>query len=126
YFRRQCLHFQHHSRCRHRRHHDGEHSRGQVPCRGRQEMSEHEREEILRAEHISKVFGHVTALRDTTLYLEKGEELGLLADNGAGKSTLLKILTGFQPPSTGTLYSDGKPVELRSVMQARRLGIEPV
>lgn len=89
-------------------------------------MSEENRNDILRAEHISKVFGHVTALRDTTLHLEKGEVLGLLGDNGAGKSTLLKILTGFQPPSTGQLYFEGKPVELRSVMHARELGIEPV
>lgn len=89
-------------------------------------MSEQQREDILRAENISKTFGHITALRDTTLHLEKGEVLGLLGDNGAGKSTLLKILTGFQPPSTGTLYFEGQPIEFRSVMHARELGIEPV
>lgn len=84
------------------------------------------RPEILRAEHVSKSFGQVTALRDINLTLNKGEVLGLLGDNGAGKSTLIKILTGFHQPSSGQLYFEGKPVFLRSVSQGRALGIEVV
>lgn len=82
--------------------------------------------DVLRAEHISKRFGNVTALRDVTLHLARGEVLGLLGDNGAGKSTLMKILTGFHPPSSGQLYFEGKAVALKSVLHARSLGIEPV
>jgi simple sugar transport system ATP-binding protein len=83
-------------------------------------------EEVLRAEHVSKSFGRVTALRDTSIQLGKGEVLGLLGDNGAGKSTLMKILTGFHKPDNGKLYFQGKEIELRSVSHARTLGIEPV
>jgi simple sugar transport system ATP-binding protein len=83
-------------------------------------------EEVLRTEHISKSFGRLTALRDASIQLAKGEVLGLLGDNGAGKSTLMKILTGFHKPDTGKLYFQGKQVELRSVSHARSLGIEPV
>jgi simple sugar transport system ATP-binding protein len=83
-------------------------------------------EEVLRTEHISKSFGRVTALRDASIRLAKGEVLGLLGDNGAGKSTLLKILTGFLQPSSGKIYFQGKEIELRSVGHARSLGIEPV
>jgi simple sugar transport system ATP-binding protein len=83
-------------------------------------------EEVLRAEHVSKSFGRVTALRDTSIQLGKGEVLGLLGDNGAGKSTLMKILTGFHKPDNGKLYFQGKEIELRSVSHARALGIEPV
>ena len=82
--------------------------------------------EILRTEHVSKSFGRVTALRDTSISLMKGEVLGLLGDNGAGKSTLMKILTGFHRPSSGKIYFEGKEVELKSVSHARSLGIEPV
>jgi simple sugar transport system ATP-binding protein len=60
-------------------------------------------EEVLRIEHVSKSFGQVTALRDASIQLSKGEVLGLLGDNGAGKSTLMKILTGFHKPDSGAL-----------------------
>jgi simple sugar transport system ATP-binding protein len=63
---------------------------------------------ILRAEHISKNYGAVTALTDVSLRLAKGEVLGLIGDNGAGKSTLLKILCGFQPPSSGAILLEGR------------------
>ena len=83
-------------------------------------------EEVLRTEHVSKSFGRVTALRDASIQLGKGEVLGLLGDNGAGKSTLMKILTGFHKADSGKLYFQGKEIELRSVSHARALGIEPV
>ena len=83
-------------------------------------------EEVLRTEHVSKSFGRVTALRDASIQLDRGEVLGLLGDNGAGKSTLMKILTGFHKPDSGKLYFQGKEIELRSVSHARGLGIEPV
>lgn len=83
-------------------------------------------QEVLRTEHVSKSFGRVTALRDASIRLMKGEVLGLLGDNGAGKSTLMKILTGFHKPTSGKIYFEGREVELKSVSHARSLGIEPV
>ena len=82
--------------------------------------------DILRAEHISKRYGQVTALTDINLRVGKGEVLGLLGDNGAGKSTLVKIFTGFVKPTSGQLYFDGEKVDLASVAHARSLGIEVV
>jgi simple sugar transport system ATP-binding protein len=82
--------------------------------------------EVLRVENVAKRFGPVTALRDVNLHLEQGEVLGLLGDNGAGKSTLIKILCGYHKPDSGTLYLNGEPVELSSVIQARKLGIDTV
>jgi simple sugar transport system ATP-binding protein len=82
--------------------------------------------DALRAEHISKRFGAVTALHDVNLHLGKGEVLGLLGDNGAGKSTLLKIMCGFQPPSSGRLVLNSEEVVLKSVDHARELGIDAV
>jgi simple sugar transport system ATP-binding protein len=82
--------------------------------------------DILRAEHISKNYGAVTALTDINLRLAKGEVLGLIGDNGAGKSTLLKILCGFQPPSSGAILLEGNEVRFKSVDHARSLGIDAV
>ena len=82
--------------------------------------------ETLRADNIVKRFGAVTALDGVSLTLRQGEILGILGDNGAGKSTLIKILTGYQPPSSGRLVIDGRDVALGSVDHARSLGIECV
>jgi simple sugar transport system ATP-binding protein len=82
--------------------------------------------EVLRVEHISKRYGAVTALVDVSLHLNRGEVLGLIGDNGAGKSTLLKILCGFQPPTTGQIFLEGQEITLKSVDQARALGIDAV
>ncbi len=68
----------------------------------------------------------MTALRDVNLRLGRGEVLGLLGDNGAGKSTLVKIICGFQQPDSGRIVVDGQEVTLKSVDQARAIGIDAV
>jgi ABC-type sugar transport system ATPase subunit len=83
-------------------------------------------DDVLRIEHVSKKFGPVTALRDISMHLRKGEVLGLLGDNGAGKSTLMKIICGFQRPDAGQMFLRGEPYEPHSVDQARSLGIDAV
>jgi ABC-type sugar transport system ATPase subunit len=83
-------------------------------------------DDVLRVEHIKKGFGPVTALRDVSLHLKKGEVLGLLGDNGAGKSTLIKTLCGFQKADSGSMWLKGEPYEPRSVEHARQLGVDVV
>jgi len=83
-------------------------------------------EAALRVEHIVKQFGALTALRDVSLRLEKGEVLGLIGDNGAGKSTLIKIICGYHRPDAGRIFVAGQEVVLRSVDHARSLGIDTV
>ncbi|SEG79725.1 ABC transporter [Nonomuraea solani] len=82
--------------------------------------------EVLRTESLAKRFGAVTALRDVSLTLRRGEVLGLIGDNGAGKSTLVKLLCGFHQPDSGRILLDGEEVTLKSVRQARSLGIDIV
>jgi ribose transport system ATP-binding protein len=78
---------------------------------------------VLEARGISKQFPGVQALRDVSLRVGRGEVLALLGENGAGKSTLMKILAGVQPPDTGTLCVDGKPVRFSGVRDALDCGI---
>ena len=82
--------------------------------------------EVLRAEHLAKSFGAVTALTDINLRLEQGEVLGLIGDNGAGKSTLIKILCGFHQPDSGRILLNGEEATFKSVEHARALGIDTV
>jgi rhamnose transport system ATP-binding protein len=80
----------------------------------------------LEVRGISKRFGATVALDDVSMRLERGEVHCLVGENGAGKSTLAKIITGVQPPDTGTVEVEGETVELRDVQNAQRLGISAV
>jgi simple sugar transport system ATP-binding protein len=83
-------------------------------------------DDVLRVEHLAKSFGAITALRDVSLHLRKGEVLGLIGDNGAGKSTLVKILSGYHQPDAGEISLFGNRVHLKSVIHARSLGVDTV
>jgi ABC-2 type transport system ATP-binding protein len=66
-------------------------------------------EEIIRIEHISKVFKGkktVTAVDDVSFNVHRGEIFGLLGPNGAGKSTLIRILTTLMKPTNGKACLD--------------------
>lgn len=75
---------------------------------------------------ITKFYGHVEALRDVDLHLDKGEIIGLVGDNAAGKSTLMKILAGVLPPTEGEIRLDGESIRFRNALHARLCGIEMV
>jgi ABC-type sugar transport system ATPase subunit len=83
-------------------------------------------QDFLRAENLVKRFGAVEVLKGVDMHVKRGEVLGLIGDNGAGKSTLLKTITGFHRPDGGRLLIEGREVNLRSVSQARSLGIQTV
>ena len=57
-------------------------------------------------ENITKRFGKVTANKDVTLELYKGEILSLLGENGSGKTTLMNMLSGIYFPDEGQIYID--------------------
>ena len=78
---------------------------------------------LLEMRGIVKRFPGVTALQDVSLTLRAGEVLALMGENGAGKSTLMKVLGGAYLPDEGTIVVDGRAVTIRSVRDARRLGI---
>jgi ribose transport system ATP-binding protein len=81
---------------------------------------------ILDAENVSKRFGAVTALRDASLRVNRGEIVALMGANGAGKSTFVKILTGALKPDTGHVRIRGKEAQVASPAAARRSGLVPV
>ena len=81
---------------------------------------------VLQAVNISKHFGSVIAVEHVDLELYAAEILALVGDNGAGKSTLIKILSGVYPPDEGEILMDGRRVEFKGPMDARRHGIETV
>lgn len=81
---------------------------------------------VLVAEHISRSFGAVAALRDASISIEEGQILGLVGDNGAGKSTLIKVLAGVVTPDSGRITLDGTDLTHKGPQDALNSGIETV
>lgn len=63
---------------------------------------------MLEAQHLTKRYGALTAIRDLSFEVRSGEVLGLLGPNGSGKSTTVKILTGLLSPTDGHVRLDGR------------------
>lgn len=81
---------------------------------------------VVRAENLSKTYGHVRALDDVSLEVRTGEVLAVVGDNGAGKSTLMNILSGALLPDGGSVHVAGSRMTLGSIDAARELGIATV
>ena len=76
---------------------------------------------ILEARGLVKRYGHVTALGGSDFDLRPGEILAVIGDNGAGKSSLIKCLSGAVVPDEGEILLDGKPIHMRTPIDARAL-----
>ncbi len=79
---------------------------------------------VLQGRGIVKRYGNVTALDGADFELRAGEILAVIGDNGAGKSSLIKALSGATVPDEGEILLDGRAVQFRTPMDARRAGIE--
>ncbi len=76
---------------------------------------------MITAENVTKWFGPLLAVDNVSFQVERGEVLGFLGPNGAGKSTTMRIITGFLPPSGGTVTVGGysiadEPLEAKSLI----------
>ena len=80
---------------------------------------------MVHVHELEKRYGDRAAVRNITFTVEKGEILAFLGPNGAGKTTTMRMITGFIPPTQGTVTVAGfdlfkNPMEIR-----RRLGYLP-
>ncbi len=65
---------------------------------------------ILEIKNITKSFGGVVAINDTSFHINKNEIFGLIGPNGAGKTTLFNIITGNYKPTMGEVFLNGKKI----------------
>ena len=88
--------------------------------------------EILRVEHLSKIYGkgenEVRALDDVSFCVEKGQFVAIIGPSGSGKSTLLHILGGVDRPTSGKVYLEGQDVfsqneEQLAIFRRRQVGL---
>ena len=69
-----------------------------------------EQEHLIELKNVSKEFDGTTVLSDIDLYIRKKEFLTLLGPSGCGKTTTLRIIGGFEYPTTGTVFFEGKDI----------------
>ena len=62
---------------------------------------------LLTLDGVSKSFGGLKALGETTLEIPEHEFFGIIGPNGAGKTTLFSVLAGQLTPSSGRMMFDG-------------------
>ena len=74
---------------------------------------------MIEVEHLTKYFGDFIAIEDVSFNVQPGEIVGFLGPNAAGKTTTMRIITGFMPPSEGTVRVAGYDI-LRNSLEARR------
>ncbi|WP_273792764.1 ABC transporter ATP-binding protein [Brucella anthropi] len=64
----------------------------------------------IRFKNISKFYGDFRVIDDLNLDIDRGEFVSLLGPSGSGKTTLLMMLAGFESPSSGAIYVDGRAI----------------
>lgn len=62
---------------------------------------------MIEITHLSKHFGPKVAVDNLSLTVQKGQVLGFLGPNGAGKSTTMRMITGYLPPTGGSITVGG-------------------
>ena len=63
---------------------------------------------FVKIEGVTKTFAGIPAVKSVSIDIAKGELFALLGGSGCGKTTLLRMLAGFETPTSGRIYIDGK------------------
>ena len=65
---------------------------------------------LLETKNLTKCFGGLTAVNNLNIEINEGEIVGLIGPNGAGKTTVFNLITGFFPPTSGTVLFKGQRI----------------
>ena len=82
-------------------------------------------ERMIEVEGLTKFYGDFPAVSDVSFSVDKGETVGLLGTNGSGKTTTMRVLTGYMPPTSGTVRVAGHDIAADSLEARRHIGYLP-
>lgn len=69
---------------------------------------------LLEYKNISKSYGKKQVLKNVNLKIANNRIIGLLGQNGAGKTTLIKLANGLLTPTSGNVWFEGEPIDVKS------------
>jgi len=65
---------------------------------------------LLRVQNVSRHFGSLVAVDQVSMTVEPGELRAVIGPNGAGKTTFFNMISGFFPPTSGTIVFDEQDI----------------
>lgn len=77
----------------------------------------------LMAQNLCKKFGPRSVVQDVSVFVRRGEVVGILGPNGAGKTTSFYMIVGLLRPNSGNVYLDGHDITEMPMYQRARLGV---
>jgi ABC-2 type transport system ATP-binding protein len=80
---------------------------------------------MIEVQNLTKRYGNLTAIDNVSFRVGQGEVLGFLGPNGAGKTTTMRIITGYMPPTEGTVRIAGFDVMENPIEAKERIGYLP-
>ena len=78
---------------------------------------------ILEVREITKKFGNLVANENVSFTIGEREIVSLIGPNGAGKTTLFNSISGFYPPTSGSVFFEGKDITGLPSYEVCRLGL---
>ncbi|PWA12771.1 high-affinity branched-chain amino acid ABC transporter ATP-binding protein LivG [Pueribacillus theae] len=78
---------------------------------------------FVETKKLTKKFGGLTAVNNVDFKIEKGQITAIIGPNGAGKSTFFNLISGFYPPTSGTVIFDGQDITKVPSYNIAKLGM---
>ncbi len=78
---------------------------------------------VLKVRDLEKNFGGVVAAHNINVDIDEGETIGIIGANGAGKTTFVNMVTGYLPPSGGTIDFMGRSLLGLKPRDVTKLGL---
>jgi len=80
---------------------------------------------MIEVTRLTKRYGDLVAVDNASFCVDEGQILGFLGPNGAGKTSTMRMITGFMPPTSGTVRIGGHDTVTDSMEVRRRIGYLP-
>ena len=80
---------------------------------------------MIEFDRVTKKYGSIPALREVSFRIQERQTVGLLGRNGAGKTTALNLMTGYFPPTSGTVRIHGMDMQREARKCKRMIGFLP-